>query len=215
MKTVVVGDLHGKYEIAQEVLDWDMPTVFVGDYMDSYYRSNLDQFVTLDTVLRAVKERDDVVGLLGNHELSYLDPKMRCGGYEWHKEIKLKADYGNVIEKLLLPYVWKEGFLISHAGVSQHLLTSLENKTLHQYLDEGDYNQIGVARGGYDAIGGLFWCDWRHEFAPVEGVSQIVGHTRGGEIRADGNNYCIDVLEEDNPQVVVIEDGEIVDTISV
>lgn len=213
MATVVVGDLHGNHEFAQQVLDLDMPVVFIGDYLDSYVRTNKDQFRTLELVLNAAEDTGgQVTALLGNHEMSYLDPAMRCSGHSSKKQYKVNTVYSGRMRRLLKPYTITEGFLISHAGVSQYLLDSLE-KTLAEYLEEEDFNQIGFSRGGHAPIGGLYWCDWRDEFAPVEGVKQIVGHTRGRTIRTKGDNLCIDVLESGTQEVVVIEDGKWVDTI--
>jgi hypothetical protein len=41
----------------------------------------------------------------------------------------------------------------------------------------------GSVRGGKSRVGGLTWLDWDHEFAPIPGVHQIVGHTSGRQIR--------------------------------
>ena len=43
------------------------------------------------------------------------------------------------------------------------------------------------------AFGGVFWCDWRYlPYTP--GVKQIVGHTRGHDVRkrADETRCCLD-----------------------
>lgn len=204
MKTLVVGDLHGQYEIAEAALNTGYFVVFIGDYVDSYTRPVHDQIHTLRTVLRAVED-GQAIALRGNHELSYFEEGMRASGWKFTTDshlFPLRQDF----YELTKPYVWHEGFLISHAGVSQNLLDSLDC-TLEEYLEEGNFNQIGYARGGYNQWGGLFWCDWRYEFAPIPGVSQIVGHTRGEVIREEENNWCIDVLEDHDPQGLLIENG--------
>ena len=206
MKTIVVGDLHGQFEIAEAVLERNQPVVFIGDYMDSFTRPAADQIKTVQVVTQAVKD-GNATALFGNHELSYMYPEMRCSGYEETKRLMFQ----HLDVSMLQSYVQIEGFLISHAGVSNDLLDNL-GLTLGEYLEAGNFNQIGRSRGGRSAVGGLFWCDWNYDFTPVPGTNQIVGHTRGSSIRQfqDTNNWCIDCLEDDpHPKVVEIEDGKL------
>ena len=37
----------------------------------------------------------------------------------------------------------------------------------------------GYARHGDAPVGGLTWLDWAEEFAPIPGIHQIVGHSKG------------------------------------
>ena len=202
---LVIGDLHGQLRIAQKALEiaekenWKV--IFIGDYLDSFTRSVIDQVETLKIVLSAVDRGHQA--LIGNHELSYLESWSRCGGWSYATEshvIHLK----NEMYAKLQPYIWEGDFLISHAGVSQLFLEHY-NSTLPDYLAAGDFMQIGRYRGGSYGHGGLYWCDWNQEFEPVEGVPQIVGHTRGNLIRAKGNSFCIDCLEDTDPQGLLID----------
>lgn len=205
MGTIVVGDLHGQLEIARAALALGERTIFIGDYLDSFTASVEDQVETLRFVLDAVKD-GQAQALYGNHELSYLREDMACSGFK----AVTKAHVMHMDLAPLQEYIWEEGFLLSHAGVSDYLL-EVREQTLEEYLEAREFYQIGGARGGLSHCGGLFWCDWRYEFEPVEGVKQIVGHTRGDSIREKHGNYCIDVIEDmrPNPQVVRIEDGEL------
>lgn len=144
------------------------------------------------------------MALMGNHEMSYVHDQYRCSGHKG-------ATKSHVMHMDLSPlkdYVFAEGFLISHAGVSQEYLDTYDI-SLDEYLEAGEFDQVGYVRGGRHEVGGLRWCDWRYEFAPIENQPQIVGHTRGQIVRNKGNSYCIDVLEDDNTSVVLIEDGNI------
>ena len=211
LPTLVVGDLHGRWEVVDAVLAEGNPVVFVGDYLDSYNRTRDDQLKTLHKVLTAVKE-GTAQALMGNHELSYLDTWMRASGYGADLSARLSSDfsedmtYRKAMRFLLRPYVEVEGFLISHAGVSNALLEHLDI-TCQEYLARGEYCDIGYVRGGSAPVGGLFWQDFNHEFEPVPGVKQICGHTRGqpGLIRANGDNYCIDCIEGSGDVVTVAE----------
>lgn len=206
MKTpiLVIGDLHGQIEIAQKALDSIYPVIFLGDFLDSFTRTVEDQINTLQLVLNAVAG-GNARALMGNHEMSYMRPESRCSG--WNPITQSYVTHlQNRMEMLLEDYIWCEGFLLTHAGVSQRLLNALETD-LDTYLSTGHFDQVGSLRGGRAPCGGLRWCDWR-EFEPVEGVNQIVGHTRGRVIRTKGNNWCIDVLEDREPQGLLIQEGK-------
>ncbi len=163
MKTLLVGDLHGQHELVELALEQGMPVIFMGDYMDSFTRSTDDQLITIRAVLQAVED-GKAQALLGNHELSYLEPGMRCSGWKSITEYQMR----HIDVSHLKDFIWAEGFLLSHAGVSQKLLDS-EGTSLDVYLNGGEYMQIGSSRGGRNAVGGLFWCDWNWEFEPIPG----------------------------------------------
>jgi hypothetical protein len=209
MKTIVVGDIHGRQEIVEEILKETCNIVFVGDYVDSYDRSIGDQVECLRLVLDAINtSKGRVRGLKGNHEMSYLDSSQKCSGYEDVTQSHLT----HIDMTPLLDYVWVDDYLISHAGISQDLLDH-SKQTYQQYLDEGSFNQIGYARGGMQPVGGLRWCDWFREFEPVEGLKQVVGHSgyrpesyRKGILEREGS-YNIDCFQYMR-EVLIIEDGE-------
>ena len=71
--------------------------------------------------------------------------------------------------------------------------------------DEHWFYQVGSSRGGRFRAGGIVWCDFDHEFQPIEDLRQIVGHTsqymtgvskqhnsEGFANIVDANNICID-----------------------
>ena len=214
LPTLVVGDLHGQVDLVERAIDSGYPVIFLGDYLDSYSLSVSEQIDTLELILSHINgEIEDspvVAAMMGNHEMSYLNPTMRCSGYQ-------PATFFHVSNMDLSPlsqYVYHEGFLLSHAGVSTLLLKNKEYESVDQYLEAGDFLQIGYARGGNSPVGGLFWCDWNHEFYPIDGVPQIVGHTRGRGIRQKGNSYCVDCLEDSRTEKLcaLIKDGVVVDT---
>ena len=207
MSTIIVGDLHGKIEIAKEILeDRNQAVVFVGDYLDSFERSTRDHIDLLDMIFDAVENRDNVQALIGNHELSYLDPYMRCSG--WSSAIAAAVLAPERVEKFesLQIYTEVDGYLISHAGVSKTWLPSdIETTDVAQYLDtcsDARLYEIGFSRGGQASCGGPLWCDYWREFKPVPGLKQVFGHTRyrppyepSGIIEHEGN-YLIDCLDE-------------------
>jgi hypothetical protein len=214
-KVLVVGDLHGQYEIAEKALATGFPVVFLGDYLDSFNRSIEDQVKTLILVISAVREgKATAIAIKGNHEVSYLDHYYRCSGYSGITQLYMDS----IDTSLLKDYYWCEGFLLSHAGVSQKMLDAEGYESVEEYLTSDKdleenverFEWNGYIRGGTKVCGGLRWCDWR-DFVPVDGVNQIVGHTRGNEIREKDGNYCIDVLEDRYGDCLglLIEDGKV------
>lgn len=210
-KVLIIGDLHGRLSIVEKAFRSGYKCVFIGDYLDSYDKSPMEQVETLGAVLGAVGGKPDMyTALIGNHELSYLDRDMQCSGYTVQTQMYLKV-FQNDIEKYLKPYTYVGNFLVSHAGVSQAFLEH-NDITLDEYLTKGDYNQIGYTRGGAHQIGGLYWCDWFQEFEPIPGQPQIVGHSGyrppgsyEGILERDGN-FNVDCYEYKEQFLLVDED---------
>lgn len=224
MKTIIVGDLHGKFEIARKALDTPYNIVFLGDYLDSPTRSGSDQIDTLLLVLEAAEDHPErVTALLGNHELSYLESSMRCSGWKIATEAHV-THLRHRMWKTLKNYYWlTPTCLISHAGVSKKILKALKI-TLEDYIKEGEFYQIGRSRGGRSPYGGLFWCDWYEDFVHVPGITQVVGHSsyrktgRNGVIKEPGilsktfnlddcRSYNIDCLDRVLEVLLIHEDG--------
>ena len=203
MKTLVIGDIHGNVEIIKAAFKTEYPLIFVGDYLDSFNRLVIDQLESLEIVLKGIKE-GRCIGIMGNHEMSYISKDCRCSGYN-------NATAAHIMSMDLSPlvdYTYCEGFLISHAGVSNTLL-ELYNITLQEYLEDEIFEDVGYCRGGWSTVGGLHWCDWNYEFKPIKSQPQIVGHTRGNYIRQKGNSYCIDCLEDGCKEALLIENGTV------
>ena len=178
MKTLVIGDLHGAYEVVRLVKKTKEVdrVVFLGDYLDSYDRPIADQIVTLTEVLEmAEAEPEKYIALIGNHERSYLFPKEMCSGFNYETDAMV-THLADRMKEVLKPYFWIDDlWLATHAGVD-HWLLEERGETLQEYLEGGDHTQISKARGGWDNHGGLYWQDWK-DFTPVNHVNQVVGHT--------------------------------------
>lgn len=205
MKHVFVGDIHGKIDLVKRALDMDGKKVFIGDYMDSFDRSNQEHDDCLRDVFNAVL-KDEAIALVGNHELSYMHAGMRCSGYRVELQ-HIFNEYSGAIQMMgNLYYRPTEDVLVTHAGLGhywwwEHEMT-LDN--LSEKLDEllkdtrSDMYAIGRSRGGFHPIGGIFWLDWEDEFEPIVGLTQIVGHTATrsqGFRRTDNGDWNIDCLD--------------------
>lgn len=219
MKTIVVGDIHGHVNSVEAALAHPCNIVFVGDYLDSFSQSVENQILCLKMVLDAAEaEPDRVVGLIGNHELSYLDPAMRCSGYNT-KTQRYVDQLKDRMKAVLKPYHWVGDHLISHAGVDEELLL-YKKVSLEEYLESGDFNQIGTYRGGYQPVGGLYWNDFNAEMIPINGLKQVVGHSNGKRYHPEvegvrikysddgtGWTWCVDNLNRKAEVLMIDEEG--------
>jgi len=202
MKHIFVGDIHGKVEQVERALAKEGKKIFVGDFMDSFDRSWESHARCLDLVLKAIKQ-GEAEAIYGNHELSYLMPQHNCSGWtEKNQETVLqrRAD----IEALFKPFILlSDRFLVSHAGLTEqiwkekHLTFENLESTLRRWWPKtrSPMHWIGHYRGGFYNVGGMFWCDFRAEFRPIKGLTQVFGHTAGDSIRQLGDNFCIDCLD--------------------
>lgn len=218
MSTICVGDLHGKIEVAEEMLqEKNKNIIFMGDFLDSFDRNRHDQLDLLIMVLDAVKSRPEVSSLMGNHELSYLEMQYRCSGHSWQLDGNLTEEIKQDMRDNLSLWVEDEGFFLSHAGMSRKWIPEKWRDDIFGYLEEVSLPtiyQIGQSRGGYHNVGGLLWCDYHADFQPLHELKQVFGHTatnlpgEGNGIRTkDERNYCIDCLDRVN-EVLEISDGK-------
>lgn len=211
--TVIVGDLHGRLDIAEAVYMAARGLyniVFVGDYLDSYDRTSAEEFATLNYVhTLAQRFPEDVVGLLGNHELSYFMGKsMRCSGWNVTTDMLVntrKLDYLRHLKE----YVWVNDYLVTHAGIPNYVTDGKAQHEIRETIDEYMLHDrsrydIGYARGGWADVGGPFWQDFNFEFTPTSGVPQIFGHTHGEGIRRKGDSFCIDCLGSEKKELLVV-----------
>lgn len=218
-KTIVVGDIHGHIDSVEAALASPHNVVFVGDYLDSFGQSVDNQVRCLTMVLDAIEaEPGRVVGLIGNHEMSYLEPSMQCSGYNNATAQHVKHMHTRM-RRWLREYWWVGDYLITHAGVDQELL-DYKDLTLEGYLANGQFNDIGRYRGGSAQVGGLYWNDFNAEMTPINGVKQVVGHSNGqghfleAGVRVKrsedgtGETWCVDNLCREAEVLMIDEDGE-------
>ena len=222
MKTLYIGDIHGRINILRYVDETfkNHRKVFIGDYVDAFDRTRAEQMECLLKIFEMV-DKGDTIALMGNHDLGYLFPReMQCTGYSrnfhdrlaWHLVLPK-------MHKYLQYYMWdaKNNILVTHAGLTNYIWKewnvtpeNLEDKFFEwirdQYFVKPLY-WLGKYRGGHDIVGGPLWCDWNAEFTPVEGITQIFGHTtlhneerhdKKEGIRKLGQNYNIDCLANRN-----------------
>lgn len=202
MRTIYVGDLHGKLEVAQTILkNKHDKIVFVGDYLDSFDRTISDQISTLKMVLEATKaEPERVIALRGNHEWSYLYPQFyACSGFNQNTLARTKPLRESMLTDLKDSYFDEDArVLVTHAGISQSWLDYIDMDLDVALLKASDrqWNMVGRARGGTEAPGPV-WCDYWQEFEPVPWLSQVFGHTQYRHVGKDRGvvslNQCFNI----------------------
>ena len=193
VKTLVVGDLHLKEELALPRVDAAVEAlgiervVLCGDYVDEWCSSTLTTHDALDYLtiwVKTQRRRGLTVDLvLGNHDAQYLLREPGPG-----TQTELYDVVANVLAELDVRAAATVGSsLVTHAGVTRawaeaHLdpAESFEVddlcRQLNALLDSGNerdlriLTQAGPARGGTELPSPL-WAD------PLPGVNQIVGHT--------------------------------------
>lgn len=223
MRTLVIPDIHTRWKKAETIIKNNPHDrlILLGDYFDDFSdtpQSNADTAQFIKDLL----PQNNVIVLLGNHELNYYCNRTVChsSGFSGNK----KEAINNVLtvddwKSMHLYYMDKQsGFLFTHAGATaqryQHPITGEFNneKFKHDYeklyFIEWEY-EIGHARGGMCETGGIFWCDFAYEFKPIPRLKQIFGHTPDKEPRIIANdNICLDtrlnhfiIIEKDTIEI--------------
>ena len=213
------GDIHGHWDFLKQIPEVlpEYHWVFVGDIVDSFTQPLKFQVACL-TQIRDWIEAGLANMLPGNHDLQYVHKHHRCSGF---KPETMQRMYGyhefiNGLPSCLLI----DNVLVTHAGLSRGLHDKLKAKYPGLGIEEitegeaqslsSDLHQVGIARGGGAAWGGIWWCDWSAEFEPVPGLHQVFGHSNNpsptrlfteeydGNLRfvrfCDSRSYNIDCL---------------------
>ena len=215
MQTLIVPDVHERWQTARTMLDRELGktcdrAVFLGDYFDSFTRSEVSTLQTIRLVQDLLRD-PRVHLLLGNHDLHYLWPGMQCAGYHGDSWTMVQTHFSPEDRHKLRQIKTRTfaevgGFLLSHAGLHPSFLPpeGYSKDVLVQLTNRADYKikrrelsglfAIGTARGGWDRWGGPFWLDWYHEFTDDPRLPpQIVGHTETPRaIQRKGRSYNLD-----------------------
>lgn len=219
-KIVIFSDVHQDIAKLTKIISHEAADINIclGDWFDShFFDSETNYKSTAIELMDEFLAKNNNITLFGNHDIHYLfDNKYTlCSGYSHKKHELINTALGkhkaNVVDKFNW-FLFVDDYLCTHAGLSCHFLPSIikDNEDIYEYLvnQSNDANikirseqphwfyAAGIARGGPEKKGGLVWLDFDREFAPIEGLSQIVGHTyrKNGRVAEwrNTNNYCID-----------------------
>jgi len=220
-KFLIIGDLHGNdswkipleyfrpNEIESNIDKYDF-IIFMGDYVDSFDKSN-EQIINvlLDIIKLKQNYPDKVILLLGNHDLQYIfdSNDFRCSGYRTEMKFDL-FDIFNTNKKLFQVAFEvmsddENKYLFTHAGVHKgfynlYIKKMDDQNTLADSLNVLFPNykplyHVSWYRGGYKKEGGIFWADKQETYKkPLKNYHQIIGHTYNKSGVKHYNNYSCD-----------------------
>jgi predicted MPP superfamily phosphohydrolase len=229
MKTVILGDIHGrdcwKQIVANEAPD---RVVFIGDYFDSYddYTA-AEQMHNFQEIIDWKKSGQcGVTMLIGNHDYHYMSGVTeRYSGYQYGPSFAIQRLLDDNKEHLQMCYQMGI-FVFSHAGISADWLKN--NGWNGEYVSEfindmWKYKPNTFKFTGRDPYGDSV------ESSPIwirpkslqnsnydilrSHYIQVVGHTQQNQIDRKGKStggryYYIDTLGTSG-EYMIIEDGEI------
>jgi len=189
---IVFGDIHGLTYWKEAVEENPgCRYIFLGDYLDPYgYIAPKQLIDNLKEIIQLKNDHsDDVVLLLGNHDLHYLYLDFEpCTRFDDEIEEEAHTLFSENIH--LFQHAFQEGRRIfTHAGISEKWFFDDffgdADKNIAEQLNNPQHDQlpalyrIGVMRGGdRNAVGGIFWADVIELFDPLPDYTQYVGHNR-------------------------------------
>lgn len=196
IKTVTIGDVHGRRHWEKlNPKDYDL-MIFVGDYTDSFTKSNLEIKSNLLNIIELKnKYTNKVILLLGNHDLPYYQYFVGTNkGFRieaWVDLHKIFSDNKNLFKCAFQI----DNYLWTHAGVNQgwydtYIVPVIEEHNIEgnladklNKLFETNYKPLHYYtsdRGGFADYGGPFWSHWTEMVKiPLKDYHQIFGHTPG------------------------------------
>jgi predicted MPP superfamily phosphohydrolase len=128
MKTVVIGDIHGR-SVWKLIVEIEKPdrVIFIGDYFDSFDIKGVDQLSNFQDII-AFKESGqcEVIMLIGNHDYHYFPEIGNTGtsGYQHIFAPSIQYVVGDNRKHLQMAYQMDE-YLFTHAGVSSKFLDNV------------------------------------------------------------------------------------------
>lgn len=219
-KILIFSDVHQDISKVEKIIESEAADInlCLGDWFDSFqYDSEGHLQKTTKYLKDTFCKKSNNITLFGNHDLHYFfDNKFTfCSGYGNAKNLLINNILGNQKKSIIENFKWfvfVDEFLCTHAGLHSIFIppSISDNEGVYDYLtiqsNDADikirtnqshwFYNAGYARGGSQQKGGIVWLDFDQEFAPIKGLSQIVGHTyrRKNKIQsyAKSNNYCID-----------------------
>lgn len=227
-KLIIIPDVHGREfwkEALPDILN-DVPTIFLGDYLDPYSHEGITSSMALSVfseIINLKKERSNVKLLIGNHDCTYIWPELgicrcRCDYSIYDSAFSLFKYGGDFYLGLR-----HESWVLSHAGFNRYWLedigkigisdiTGKEIRTLDISRIIKPLSYCSWYRGGEDRGGSPVWSDIR-EYRFTDWEKQIVGHTQQPEEpRIEGNTVCLDCRQcfwlDENDEIRYLRTGE-------
>ncbi len=203
--TLILPDVHHHWKRAEFIISkiGADEIMFLGDYFDDF-GDNPDMVESTCKWLNESVNKPNRIHLFGNHDQQYAFNyrTFRCSGYtQWKHHIINDLVNNDTWNKLKWYYFLDNQWLLTHGGLHKlnvpssirkyHIDKSKFYLKIGEWLDEEIIKGLRMAannqelwifnagryRGGYHKVGGITWCDYNHEFFPIKGLNQIVGHS--------------------------------------
>ena len=229
MKTVVLGDIHGR-SIWKPILEKESDAdtvVFIGDYFDSFDIPGLEQLQNFEEIIKYKEESGkEVVMLVGNHDHHYF-PEIGYTGTSGFQS-KMYTSISNSInyyrKHLQMCYAQGE-YLFSHAGISVSWLKNVFKKdwTVDNVVEKVNelflhkprwFNFSGLDPYGDDTYQTPIWIRPRslkianNNTKLYKKYIQVVGHTHQNGIQFKGRTYFVDTFDTSNDYLTIV-DGKV------
>ena len=238
MKTVVIGDVHGR-SLWKLIVYKENPdrVIFIGDYFDSFEISGVEQIQNFKEIVEyKTTSGKEVIMLVGNHDHHYY-PEVGYTGTSGYQS-GIAPSINQVIDEnrqhLQIAYSFDE-FLFTHAGVSPTFMDGefgeegwVEDNVVELLNDLFKYKPKSFDFNGTDPYGdntyqtpiwirpkSLMAVNKKHDKGLKKKYIQVVGHTQvkkldliGSQKSAGGRYYLID-CQETTGEYLVIQDGEL------
>lgn len=220
MKTLVLGDIHGR-NIWKDIINKENPdrVIFLGDYVSTHENITAkEQIDNMKEIFDYKDEHPQTILLRGNHDLQHL-------GYYWAE----CSGFFREVEKLMIPmredyldrtqWIHIEGNTVfSHAGISEVWLKETR-KPLEEINGMEPSELFGFLPDHFSDVYGdspTQPCTWIRPTTlvscAIKGYDQVVGHTSLKECtnvkelaKLDFNLWLCDALGFGS--YLVIEDG--------
>ena len=216
---IIIPDIHGRSFWKDAVKGHENEKIiFLGDYTDPYSHEGIEFWEGLQSLREVIEFKkqhlDNVVLLLGNHDLSYISnylPQCRHDD-ENHDEIKsLIKDNLCLFDIVHEERVGKKRIVFSHAGILPDWLKENEmifgqikrgnevkhlNKMFHEDHIYAALGDVSWYRGGHLTTGSCVWADIE-EFIDtlpnhLPGCFQVFGHSQMPEPMITDWFACLD-----------------------
>lgn len=233
MKTLVIGDIHGRSHWKQ-IIDHEKPNrvVFIGDYFDSFDISGVDQIHNFKEIIEYKESTsDEVILLIGNHDYHYF-PEIEdneTSGFQKGIAPNIMQVVDENRKHLQMAYGFDD-FVFTHAGVSEQFMDQTFGKTnwnpesMVEDLNEMfKYKPRSFMFNGINGYGDDVWQTpiWirpnslmkvNRDYLRKE-IIQVVGHTQMNQIDIEakatgGRYYFIDCLGTSG-EYLIIEDVKV------
>lgn len=232
---LILPDIHGRTFWKEAVAREEFGTViFLGDYVDPYPRegiSNETALANFREVIDYAQAHDNVVMLLGNHDMHYYSRVFRgqamSSRYWLEKAPELTELFTQ--HQALFRLAWERTlnghrYLFTHSGVNEawlnanrDLLGTVDADHLNRLLDSDEgilaLAQVSWMRGGPDKGGSIVWGDVYELLnnSPLPDVYQIFGHSQQRNVPLINDRVaCLDVrrpfvLRQGQPGIEPVE----------